>query len=491
MDNRGRNRGKSKTVVGLVERTAQRRPLMLVVEDVHWADLLTLQHLARLTEAVTDSAALLVMTSRLEGDPLDQAWRSETGGSPLTTIDLGPLRRQEAELLADAYIDRGQDLAKRCVERAAGNPLFLEQLLRYAEDNVPAGIPGSVQNLVQARMDRLSPPDKMALQAASIFGQRFSLEALRFVIERLDYSCAEPVAHFLVRPRGGGFLFAHALIRDGVYDSLLKRRRRELHRRAADWFAERDAVLHAEHLDRAEAPEAPRAYLDAARAQAGEHRYERARQLVERGLALAADPADVFALMCFKGDILHHLGSMPEAKSAYETALQRASDERARCQAWLGLAAVKRILDDFDGAFADLDRAEAGAAKLDLTAERARIHFLRGSLYFPKGEIDRCLAEHQQGLEFARAAGSAELEAAALGGLGDAEYVRGRMISAFERFDRCISVCRQHGFGWIEVTHLAMRGISRFYDADVHGALRDALAAAEAARTLGHHRGEM
>jgi tetratricopeptide (TPR) repeat protein len=208
-------------------------------------------------------------------------------------------------------------------------------------------------------------------------------------------------------------------------------------------------------------------------------------------LALAADPADVFALMCFRGDILHHLGSMPEAKSAYETALQRAPDERERCQAWLGLAAVKRILDDFDGAFSDLDRAEAGAAKLDLPAERARINFLRGNLYFPRGEIDRCLDAHQRGLEFARQAGSNELEAEALGGLGDVEYVRGRMISAYERFDRCVSVCRQYGFEWIEVTHLAMRGISRFYDADVREALRDALAAAEAGRKLGHHRGEM
>jgi tetratricopeptide (TPR) repeat protein len=208
-------------------------------------------------------------------------------------------------------------------------------------------------------------------------------------------------------------------------------------------------------------------------------------------LALAREPADVFALTCFKGDILHNLGSMPDAKSAYETALRTAPDERGRCQAWLGLAAVKRILDDFDGAFADLDRAEAAAAKLDLTVERARIHFLRGNLYFPRGEIDHCLDEHRRSLEFARQAGSTELEAAALGGLGDAEYVRGRMISACQRYDQCISVCEQYGFEWIKVTNRAMRGICRFYDADVRGALRDAILAAEAGRKLGHHRGEM
>jgi class 3 adenylate cyclase/tetratricopeptide (TPR) repeat protein len=491
MDNPSRHRGKSKVVAGLVERVARRRPLMLAVEDIHWADPLTLQHLAHVTASVADCPALLVMTSRLEGDPLDQSWRSAIGISPLTTVDLGPLRRQDAELLAEAYVRRNAAWARQCVERAAGNPLFLEQLLRYTEDSMPAGMPGSLQNLVQARMDRLCPADKAALQAASIFGQRFSLEALRYLIERSDYSCAELVAHFLVRSRPEGFLFTHALIRDGVYDSLLKSRRRELHRRAADWFAERDGVLHAEHLDRAEALEAPRAYLDAARAQAGEHRFERARQLAERGLALAREPADLFALSCFKGDVFHKLGSMPDAKAAYELALRQASDEHGRCQAWLGLAAVKRITDDFEGALADLERAEAAAAKLELVPERARIHLLRGNLYFPRGEIDSCLAEHRRGLEFAHQAGSTELEASALSGLGDVEYVRGRMISAAERFDQCVSVCQRHGYTWIEVTNLAMRGISRFYDADLRGALGDALAAAEAGRKLGHHRGEM
>jgi class 3 adenylate cyclase len=117
MENESRNRGKSKTVVGLVERTAQRCPLMLVVEDLHWAEPLTMQHLARLTEAVTKCPALLVMTSRLEGDPLDQTWRSETGGSPLTTVDLGPLRRQEAELGLGA---RGRPRRRVCPDVLQG-----------------------------------------------------------------------------------------------------------------------------------------------------------------------------------------------------------------------------------------------------------------------------------------------------------------------------------------------------------------------------------
>ncbi|HYZ26424.1 MAG TPA: adenylate/guanylate cyclase domain-containing protein [Geminicoccaceae bacterium] len=261
MDNATRNRGKRATATDLVRNTSRRQPLLLVVEDLHWADRLTLDSLATLTQGIAECRTLLVMTTRVEGDPLDHAWRSEIAGTPFVTIDLGPLRPSEATALAGAYLDASADFAKRCVERAAGNPLFLEQLLRHSESSSAAGVPGSVQSLVQARLDHLAPVDKQALQAASIFGQRFALAALRCLIDDPDYACTGPVEHF----RYVAWAFAHALIRDAVYDSLLRARRRELHLRAAGWFAERDLVLWAEHLDRAEDPGAPRAYLAAAR----------------------------------------------------------------------------------------------------------------------------------------------------------------------------------------------------------------------------------
>ena len=93
MDNATRNRGKRATVAGLVRRLSQERPLLLVIEDVHWADRLTLDYLATLTETVASCPALLIMTSRVEGDPLGEGWRSSTTGSPLMTIDLGPSGR--------------------------------------------------------------------------------------------------------------------------------------------------------------------------------------------------------------------------------------------------------------------------------------------------------------------------------------------------------------------------------------------------------------
>jgi tetratricopeptide (TPR) repeat protein len=488
MDHGARRRGRQDAVAELVERATLLAPRLLVVEDIHWADDQTLDHLAHLAQAVGTVRAVLLMTSRLEGDPLDHVWRASAGGSRLVTLDLGPLQDDEASALAHAYVDASAELARRCVARAAGNPLFLDQLLRHAEESAEEGVPGSVKSLVQARLDHLSPADRQALQAASVLGQRFTAEALGHLLGRPTHDCSALVRHLLVRPIGDELLFAHALIRDGVYDSLLRNRRAALHLQAAAWFAARDAGLYAEHLDRAQDPSAPDAYLEAARSQLTTYRYDAALDLVERGLAIARTGQQTFALTCLRGDILNDRGGMAEAGAAYAAALEAASDDAQRCRAWLGLAAVKRVTEDLDGAFADLDRAEAVAGRLGLAPERARVHFLRGNLFFPRGNIQGVLAEHQKSLRLAKASGSVELEAAALGGLGDAEYARGHMLTAAERFDACVALCREHGFGRIEVANLPMAAITRIYGLKLADAASGAQAAIEATTRVGHKR---
>jgi tetratricopeptide (TPR) repeat protein len=409
----------------------------------------------------------------------------------LLTIDLGPLRPREATSLAEAYLAANSDFARRCVERAAGNSLLLEQLLRHAESDGEAGVPGSVQSLIQARMDQLEPLDKQALQAASILGQRFSLDALRHLTLDPGYACAGLIARFLVRPQGDDFLFAHALIRDGIYDSLLQTRRRELHRRAADWFAGRDLVLHAEHLDRAGDAAAPLAYLAAARAP-GDGVPDRAgAAAVERGLALAGERADVYALTRFQGEILHDLGAIPESVAAFERTLAVAEAEVERCGAWLGLAAGMRMLDRLDDAFAALDRAEVAASAAGLEAELARVHHLRGNLCFPLGRLQECLRAHELALDLARKAGAPELEARTLGGLGDAEYAQGRIVTAHRHFGQCVAVSRAHGFGRIEVANLSMLAHMATYLNDFPAALATSRAAVELAARVGDHRAEV
>ena len=494
MDTGTRSQGRQRVFVRVLDRKSRQYPRLLVVEDLHWADQAVLMDLAKLAATLAQHPVVLIMTSRIEGDPLNDAWHANTPGASLTTIDLGPLPPDDARALAEALLAANTSFAARCVERAAGNPLFLDQLLRHADESQVAAVPGSIQSLVQERIDRLDPADKAAVLAASVLGQRFLTSALAYLLERADYIPEGLVSRLLVRPQQAGagvFLFTHALIRDAIYDTLLRARRRELHRRAAEWYADRDPVLHAEHLDRAEDPDAARAYLAAARSQAAEYRQEAALELVERGLALACNRTDRFALMCLQGEVLHDLGTMPQAGRAYEAALDAAADDRERCTAWIGLAAVKRVTDDLTGAAADLEQAEAVAVSHELLAEQARIHFLRGNLCFPRGDLDGCLREHGFALELARRAGAAELEAMALGGLGDAEYVRGRMTSAHGGFSECIELCERHGFGRIEVANRPMMAFTQWFAGDTRGALAVADTAIAQAARVGHRRAEM
>ena len=88
-------------------------------------------------------------------------------------------------------------------------------------------------------------------------------------------------------------------------------------------------------------------------------------------------------------------------------------------------------------------------------------------------------------------AGSPESEARALGGLADAEYARGRMRTANGHFQNCIVLCREHGFGRIEVANLCMLALTRYYLGELQGSLDDSLAAVEAAARVNHQRAEM
>ena len=93
------------------------------------------------------------------------------------------------------------------------------------------------------------------------------------------------------------------------------------------------------------------------------------------------------------------------------------------------------------------------AVQHHLLAEQSRIHFLRGNLCFPRGDLDGCLRELGIGLQLAKRAGATELEAMTLGGLGDADYMRGRMISAHGWYSECVELSERHGFGRIEVAN--------------------------------------
>jgi tetratricopeptide (TPR) repeat protein len=491
MDDATRTRGKRETVATLVRQMASRQPLLLVMEDVHWADAATLGHLATLAEAVADCATLLVMTSRTEGDPFDQASPAAVRSSGLITIELGLLHKDEAlTMAAAAYRGAIDGFAVRCVERAGGNPLFLDQLLRCCEETNGREIPASIHSLVLARMDRLPSHDRRALQVGAVIGQRFSLDALRELLGDPEYRCDRLLEHRLVRHEGDEYLFGHALIQEAVYSSVTKRRRRQLHWAAADWFAPRDAILRAEHLDRAEDPAAPKAYLKAATSQAEAYHYDRALALVERGLAIARTDRDLHALHCFHGELLREVGRVKESLTSYRRALQYGR-EVDRCRALIGIAAGHRRVGGYDEAIAALQEAESVARAHGLDREASQVLYLRGSLYYGRGNVDGCLEQHEAALNFARRAGAPEWEARALGGLGDANYARGRVRTALGHLRRCLELCEAHGLGRIAVPNRIMIGLARRHLNEFDAGFSNVIEAIDAAVRVGDPFGKL
>ena len=490
MDNGPRIEGKLAVLARLLECAARRQPVMLRVEDIHWADGSLLPYLSRAASVTALHPVMLVMTSRIEGDPIDQAWRAAARGATMTTLDLSPLRAVDALEMALAALPDDEGLARECVSRADGNPLFLDQLLRNADQVAGRELPASVQSIVLARMDSLKAEDRRALQAASVLGQRFALEALRWMLDTVEQTFEELIRYALLIPDENGLYFAHALVRDGVYASLLTPRRRQWHARAAEWFASREPATYAEHLSQAEDPTAPQAYMAAARAEIAVYRLEHALALVGRGLAAAADRLDRYELSVLRAEILQSLGQPRDAIDVLRESLSLAETASEKLPLWIAIAASCRLLGDTDGGVSALDQAEAVGSGAD-DRQQAQMHFYRATFHFASGEIDECLTEHQAALHSAEAIQDPEWRASAHGGLGDAYYARGQMGSALENIRRCIDLAERNGFGRIAIGHQVIVGNVLRYQNQLGDALATVTTAAEMARQIENRRAEM
>jgi len=472
MDNATRTRKTAEAVADLAARVARRQPQLIVFEDIHWASPLLLNCLAAMAIASRTCPLALAMTTRFEGDPLDRHWRAASHATSLLTIDVGPLRREEARMLAGGMVESSNRFALECIERAEGNPLFLEQLLRNAAEGESGNIPPTIQSLVLARMDRLPQRDKLALQAASVIGKRFSLDALRALVGDPGYECDTLVTMDLVRPEGADHVFAHALIQEGVYSSLLNSRKRDLHGNAAAWYGENEPVLRAEHLDRAQDPDAAAAYLAAAQQEALRLRSDAALRLAQRGWELAGESELRYALAMLRGELLREVARTRESIEAIEQAIETASNDEQRSRAWLGIAAGYRIIGDAPQATDALEHAQPIAERLGLWSVCSRIHSTRGNLYFAQGKIAACGAEHQLALDYARRAGDPECEAVAWSGLGDHCYAEGRMKTGLGYFQRAVELARQAGLLRVEIPNLVMAGHCRAWNGDADAGLQ-------------------
>lgn len=490
MTDTARHAGSQQLLRGILESRSQTQPRLLVVEDIHWADPYTLAHLAELAETVSRCAALLIITSRIEGEPLDPGWRSAMHGAPLTTLDLGPLPSAQALRLAQGMSDGDPAFIHRCVERSGGNPFFLEQLL-WNSSTGEERVPDSIQSLLLTRLDMLASGDRLAAYAASVLGQRFRLDSLRHLLQNDGYRPDALLELRLIRPEGEGYLFVHALLRDGIYVSLLSTQRRALHLRASDWYRQRDSALHARHLDLAGDEGAAVAYLHAAQQAIPAFDFALALALASRGAEIFQTPALNAQFNNLRGDLLIQAGAIAEAIRAYQTAADAATDDQMRCRALIGLATGLTVQDALDPALKALDKAVPLALQSSDDALQTELHYRRGDILFALGRVDECLSAHQQAARHAKRTHAPLHEIRAQAGLADAYYACGRMRTAWRHFDRCIELARREQRLPQDVGNLSMRGATRFYTGSAHEAINDQLEAVKLAAEYGNLRAEM
>jgi len=245
----------------LLEILATDRPVVVVLEDLHWAEQPMLDLVDSVVERVHGPVLVLCLA---RPELLEQRPTWGAGKPRAITATLPPLSSEAARRLAAALL--GQDapvlVFDRVCETAEGNPLYLEQLTAMLADQgyLSGGrwvgpqdpnveIPTTLQALLTARLDRLDPATRQVLERASIEGRRFRVPALSALAaglssEAIEEAVAELDRRGLVEPEdeaAGQWRFAHALVREAAYRGVSKELRAELHEALANWIAEKDA----------------------------------------------------------------------------------------------------------------------------------------------------------------------------------------------------------------------------------------------------------
>jgi tetratricopeptide (TPR) repeat protein len=287
----------------LAERMALTRPLVLVFDDIHWAEPALLDLIEHLVTWVREAPLLVICPARPELLDRRPAWGS--GRLEASRISLQPLGEEESRSLLAALLavdGLPPELRQRVLERAEGNPLFVEEVVRMLIDEgiveardgrwvarheaAHVRVPETVEALIRARLDTLPPAERAVIQAASVVGRVFQQSAVAAIaptgelgagegrgageplatsqrgpVGSLDHHLDEAILRDLITEerspdRERTFRFRHVLIRDAAYATLPKARRAELHRGVAEWLAQRGSErpeelveIHAYHLE--------------------------------------------------------------------------------------------------------------------------------------------------------------------------------------------------------------------------------------------------
>jgi class 3 adenylate cyclase/tetratricopeptide (TPR) repeat protein len=391
--------GMRRAFARLVSALCAERPLVLVWEDLHWADPSSLDLLATLVPLVGEQPLLLVLAFRpQEGEALE--WYGRTlgdataGSAELRTcaIELAPLTEVDSRRLVENLlrVENLPAVARRMIlKKAEGNPFFLEELLRSLVDSglllvdgdrvvatrpiEDVDVPDTVQGVIAARIDRLPADDKRTLQTAAVIGRVFQEVVLAWLVERqgvcedLSPHLAELERHELVRRRSDlELIFKHAITQDVTYHSLLVSRREQLHRVTAEaieaLFPDRLQELSgtlAHHYGLAASPTKALHYLTIAAGRAAStYSNDEAIAYYRSALDAARDAGvqDAAALHEDLGDLLATSGEHAPARAEFLAALDatsqtavvaRARLHRRMAKAWVAERRFGEAVEEF------------------------------------------------------------------------------------------------------------------------------------------------
>jgi class 3 adenylate cyclase/tetratricopeptide (TPR) repeat protein len=230
---------------GFLEGVADQRPLILVFEDLHWADDGVLDFVDHLVDWATRVPLLVVATARPELLSRRSGWGG--GKANALTLSLAPLSGDETAELVHALLERAAipaDLQATLLERAGGNPLYAEEFVRLLDERSDdASLPETVQGIIAARLDVLDRDEKELLQDAAVLGrvfwigglgrERHHAEAALHRLERREFVHRERRSSVANETE---YAFRHALVREVAYEQIPRAQRGDKHRRVADWL---------------------------------------------------------------------------------------------------------------------------------------------------------------------------------------------------------------------------------------------------------------
>jgi class 3 adenylate cyclase/tetratricopeptide (TPR) repeat protein len=464
------------TVTTFLERMLM-MPTLIVVEDAHWLDDASRLLLRYVAASQTPRPWFLLITTRPVGDSLVDP------GGPGERFDLAPLDVDSAAQLALA-VAAEHALTEQEVEdiafRAAGNPLFLRELVSAARAGGEAGdLPESVETLLTTRIDTLAPADRMLLRYAAVVGPTFGLDLVGEILGDEVAGAEDPerwegLSEFFQPAGDGGFSFRHDLLRETAYAGLSYRRRREMHgrvglvleRRAAGRADEEAPILSLHFLEAGDGERAWRYAVAAAERAAASFANVVAAELYERALAAAdlrpVEVADRARVLESLGDVRERFAAYEPARDAYANArdLVEVALDRARL-----IARVAHCLDregryvEAVEAFAEarelLDGEEEDAAKLELLAT---IEIGLASVAYRRAVYPDAIAHATAAADLAERAGLSALLSHALLVAGLAQTDLGE-ADAISLFDRSIEISEEHGLHRIRGSALNNLGI--------------------------------